>query len=90
MQDSSFFESISLLRRRRNNIGVGERYVRTRPDHTVETVKVVSVMKDPVGIPHVRYDLTIKKPQRPNSVSEGSRLLALEAFSEAYRKRVGS
>jgi hypothetical protein len=90
LQDGNLFESISLLRRRRKQVDVGEQFVRTRPDRTVETAHVLSIMKDPLGIPHVRYDLTVKKPQRPTSVYEGPRLLALEAFAEAYRNRIGS
>ncbi|MEX2616739.1 MAG: hypothetical protein WD767_11635 [Alphaproteobacteria bacterium] len=84
------FDSIALLRRRQKHVNVGERFVRTHADRTVETAQVLSVMNDSLGIPHVRYALTIHKPQRPGSFHEGPRLLALEAFANAYRNRIRS
>ncbi|MDD9927028.1 MAG: hypothetical protein OXR03_14485, partial [Rhodospirillaceae bacterium] len=89
MQDS-LIDGISRLRRRKAPVTVGEMFERVHPDRTVETAKVLSVLKDPLGIPHVRYAVTIKKPLRTNSFREGPRLLALEAFSQAYRMRTSS
>jgi len=93
MQDS-FIDGISRLRRRKAPVAVGEKFERVHPDRTVETAKVLSVVKDPLGIPHVRYAVTIKKPLRTKSFREGPRLLALEAFSQAfsqaYRMRASS
>ena len=89
MQDS-LLDGITRLRRRKSPIAVGEQFERVHPDRTVETAKVLSVLKDPLGIPHVRYAVTIKKPLRTKSFREGPRLLALEAFSQAYRMRAGS
>ncbi len=89
-RDSHLFDSIALLRRRQKHVDVGERFVRTHSDRTVETAQVLSVMNDSLGIPHVRYALTIKKPQRPGSFHEGPRLLALEAFAAAYQNRIRS
>ncbi len=90
MEENSIFDGISLLRRRKGQIDVGAQFERVRDDLTVETAKVLSVKNDAMGIPHVRYALTIKKPQRPTPFREGPRLLGLEAFSAAYRVRVGS
>ncbi len=87
MQDSFLFDGITRLRRRKDTVAVGAKFERVHPDRTVETAKVLSVLKDPLGIPHVRYAVTIKKPLRTNSFREGPRLLALEAFSQAYRMR---
>ena len=84
------FDSITLLRRRQRHVDVGERFVRTHADRTVETAQVLSVMNDSLGIPHVRYALTIKKPQRPGAFREGPRLLALDAFAAAYQNRIRS
>lgn len=86
--DSSLLDGLALLRRRKTQVDIGAQFERVFRDRTVETAKVISVMKDSVGIPHVRYSLTIKKPQRTLPFREESRLLALEAFSEAYRIRV--
>lgn len=90
LQDSFLFDGISRLRRRKDPVAVGAHFERVHPDRTVETAKVLSVLKDPLGIPHVRYAVTMKKPLRTMSVSEGPRLLALEAFSQAYRMRASS
>ena len=86
--DSSLLDGLTLLRRRKFQVDIGAQFKRVFPDRTVETAKVLSVMKDSVGIPHVRYSLTIKKPQRTLPFREEPRLLALEAFSEAYHIRV--
>ena len=88
--DSSLLDGLALLRRRKPQVDIGAQFKRVFRDRTVETAKVLSVMNDSLGIPHVRYALTIKKPQRPLPFREGPRLLALEAFSAAYRVRVGS
>jgi hypothetical protein len=90
MQDNFLFDGISRLRRRKVPVAVGERFERIHPDRTVETAKVLSVLKDPLGIPHVRYAVTKRNPLRTAPSREGSRLLALEAFSRAYRMRIGS
>tara|TARA_Y100001934_G_scaffold56045_1_gene69176 strand:- start:55 stop:363 length:309 start_codon:yes stop_codon:yes gene_type:complete len=89
MQDS-LIDGIFLLRRRKAPVTVGEMFERVLPDRTVAAAKVLSVLKDPLRIPHVRYAVTIKKPLRTNSFREGPRLLALEAFSQAYRMRTSS
>ena len=78
-----------LLLRRKEQVEVGAEFERVHADRTVETAMVLSVMNDTLGIRHVRYVLTIKKPQRPVPFREGPRLLALGAFSAAYRVRVG-
>ena len=89
MQDSPI-DRISRLQRRKAPVTVGEMFERVHSDRTVETAKVPSVLKDPLGIPHVRYAVTIKKPLRMNSFREGPRLLELEAISQAYRMRTSS
>ena len=89
MQDS-LIDGIFRLRRRKAPVTVGEMFERVLPGRTVAAAKVLSVLKDPLRIPHVRYAVTIKKPLRTNSFREGPRLLALEAFSQAYRMRTSS
>jgi hypothetical protein len=90
IQESILFDGISRFRKRKEPVSVGAKFERIHADRTVETAKVLSVMKDPLGIPHVRFALSIKLPQRQKALREGSRLLALDAFSQAYRSRVGS
>jgi hypothetical protein len=90
MQQNDLFGGFLSLLRRKKRVDVGAQFERIHADRTVETAKVLSVMNDLLGIPHVRYALTIKNPQRPAPFREGPRLLALQAFSAAYRVRVGS
>lgn len=86
----SLIDGIARLRRRKTPVAVGEKFERVHPDRSVETAKVLSVHEDSMGIPHVRFAVTIKQPLRTASFREGPRLLALEAFSQAYRMRSGS
>ena len=86
----SLIDGITRLRQRKAPVAVGEMFERVLADRTVEASKVLSLLKDPLRIPHVRYAVTIKKPLRTNSFREGPRLLALEAFSQAYRMRTSS
>ena len=90
LQDNFIIEGFSRFRRRKDPVSVGAQFERIHPDRTVETAKVLSVLKDPLGIPHVRYAVTLKKPLRTGSFSDGPKLLALEAFSQAYRMRASS
>lgn len=87
---NSLIDGFARFRRRKDEVAVGAKFERVHPDRTIETAKVLSVLNDPLGIPHVRYAVTKKSPLRPTSFREGPRLLALEAFSQAYRMRTGS
>lgn len=51
-----------------------------------ETAEVLSVGNDRVGIPHVRYQLEVKRGSSAPSVEQ--RTLALECFRDRYRERV--
>lgn len=71
-------------------VKAGATFRRERPDHTVETAKVISVDPDSFGIPHVRYELVFEKPSMPSRIVDGPRVLALEAFADTYRECVSS
>lgn len=60
-------------------IRVGQQFKRVRPDRTVETAQVLSVMRDAVGIAHVRFNVTLHRPQCVH-YSAGRRMLALDSF----------
>lgn len=52
-----------------------------------ETAEVLSLMTDEMGIPHVRFQVTIQAPyQRP--FVDGPRTLNLRSFKERYREAV--
>ncbi|NKB56906.1 MAG: hypothetical protein GKS00_11275 [Alphaproteobacteria bacterium] len=87
LQDNFLLERISRLRRRRAPIAVGEQFKCIDSDRGVKTAKVLSIVEDFLGIPHVQYTVTIKA-HCDTLLHEGPRLLALEAFFEAYSKRI--
>jgi hypothetical protein len=67
-------------------IKAGSTFRRTHRDRMVETAEVLSVATDSFGIPHVRFSLRFKRPDR-NEVTEGPRMLALKTFAELYSER---
>lgn len=73
----------------RREIRAGQRFRRVLPDRAVETAHVLSVSKDAVGIPHVRFTVTRWRPSCMEYV-EGPRVLALDSFSTNYSEAVDS
>ena len=71
-------------------VRAGATFQRERPDHTVETAKVLSVDPDSFGIPHVRYELAFEKPCMSTRIVDGPRVLALEAFADTYKECVSN
>jgi hypothetical protein len=80
-----------LLRRSKGEdpIKPGAQFRRRRVDMTVETAEVRSVYLDPVGIPHVRYNLLIEHPSH-QSFNEGQRVLALTAFTQQFPELIAA
>jgi hypothetical protein len=70
--------TIALTHKRLGNVRAG---------NFVETAKVLAVMKDGLGIPHVRFDMTVDTPSKIRLV-EGRRILSLASFTQLYRERV--
>ena len=62
-------------------------YRRVRADRMVETAKVIDIHRDSLGIPHVRFQVTLGRvdgvPQ-----CDGPRMLSLATFMQQYRERV--
>lgn len=64
----------------------GAVFRKTRSDFVVETAKIVAVTRDPVGIPHVRFDVTFQGPAQLR-LADGQRLLSLSSFREHFGVR---
>ena len=65
----------------------GAMFRHVRAGNFVETAKVLAVTKDGLGIPHVRFDMTVDTPSKIRLV-EGRRILSLASFTQLYRERV--
>jgi hypothetical protein len=65
----------------------GDSYRRPRRDRVAETATVLTLCADPVGIPHVRFNVAFDHVES-GRLEGGMRILALRAFCEAYSERV--
>ena len=71
---------------RADDVSVGKSFQRRRGDDAVERAEVLGIAPDAFGIPHVRYELTVEKPQSHRLYPAGTKVLSLIAFSEAYQE----
>ena len=67
----------------------GSTFQRIHADDLIETAQVESVGTDAYGIPHVKFKVSFRRPNR-NTFDEGSRMLALKTFADRYRQRVNA
>ena len=65
----------------------GDSYRRPRRDRVAETATVLTLCADPVGIPHVRFNVAFDHVES-GRLEGGMRILAVQAFCEAYCERV--
>lgn len=56
-------------------------------DGYAETAQVLGISSDATGIPHVRYQVLIERPNMGRSI-EGPRLLNLRTFVERFSERL--
>ncbi len=80
----------SMLFGRRNDtesVQPGSTFQRVHADDLIETAKVLSVAEDPYGIPHVKFQVSFRRPNR-NTFDEGNRMLALKTFADRYKDQV--
>lgn len=56
-------------------------------DDYVETAQVLGITSDATGIPHVRYQVLVERPNMGRSI-EGPRLLNLRTFIERFSERL--
>ncbi len=77
------------LRNRPNHDDVkpGESFRRRQETQLVETATVLGLREDLLGIPHVQFKIAIECSDA-NCFEETSRILAVEAFLEAYPEHV--
>ena len=70
-----------------NDIRAGNCYRRQLGNHLAATATVLELLSDLVGIPHVRFALTVDGSTA--RLSEGdTRVLALQTFLDTYREPV--
>ncbi|HAX91316.1 MAG TPA: hypothetical protein DCY07_03795 [Rhodospirillaceae bacterium] len=67
-------------------VEVGASYKREGTGTFVETAYVLEVAEDKLGIPHVRFQLQVRRGAGYPSVE--TRTLALEAFQSRFRDRI--
>lgn len=80
----------NMLFRRGNDaeaVQPGSTFQRIHADDLIETAKVLSVAEDPYGIPHVKFLVSFRRPNR-NTFDEGNRMLALKSFADLYKEQV--
>ena len=65
-------------------------YRRTCRGDWVEIAKVRAIAEDPLGIPHVTYDLSIERNDRQLTAMPDRRTLNLRSFQEAFRELIRS
>jgi len=53
------------------------------------TAQVLSVGTDSYGIPHVRFQVSFRRPNQ-SRFDGGGRMLALKSFADQYRERVSA
>lgn len=71
--------------RKLDDIAAGKMFQHSEAGRRVETATVLAVVRDPLGIPHVRYNLRIKR--NDYTVEDGPRTLALFSFADYYSER---
>ncbi len=69
---------------RAQDIVAGSSYRHTHPD-LVETARVLSICRDPFGIPHVRFMVSYER-RAQKVLEDGPRILSLSAFTSHYRE----
>ena len=70
-----------------NDVKPGESFRRRQETRLVETATVLGLREDLLGIPHVQFKIAIECSDA-NCFEEASRILAMEAFLEAYPEHV--
>lgn len=70
-------------------VRAGSTFQRVHRDRMVETAQVLSVGTDSYGIPHVRFQVSFRRPNQ-SCFDGGGRMLALKSFADQYRERVSA
>jgi hypothetical protein len=64
----------------------GDIYRRSHPQGVMETATVLSLARDMLGIPHVRFQVRFER-RTSTHIDTATRVLAMSAFEAAYRNR---
>lgn len=70
-------------------VRAGSTFQRVHRDRMVEIAQVLSVGADSYGIPHVRFQVSFRRPNQ-SQFDGGGRMLALKSFADQYRERVSA
>lgn len=62
----------------------GMSFERARAYRTVEAARILALVLDEQGVPHVRFDVTTRRRGHSDVAGGGRRTLSLEAFADAY------
>jgi hypothetical protein len=76
---------LNALSHQNANIEAGATFLRYGTGALVESARVLEVGRDKMGIPHVRFQLQVKRGTGIPTVEE--RTLALEVFQTRYREQ---
>jgi hypothetical protein len=66
------------------DIREGMLFARLISANVTETVRVLEVVRDSAGIPHIRFSVEVRDQSGPHE--EGSRVLAQSSFLALYRR----
>ena len=69
---------------RRQEVTVGSVFRNIRKGNIIETAKVLDIVPDPMGVPHVHYSVSIQSSHR--KCFEEHRTLGLASFAERFSK----
>ncbi len=65
-------------------VTVGSVFRKIRTGNFIETAKVLDIVPDPMGVPHVHYSVSIESSHR--KCFEEQRTLGLASFAERFSK----
>ena len=90
-RDSGRWFNSFFFKRGRNleYVRAGSTFQRVHRDRMVETAQELSVGADSYGIPHVRFQVSFRRPNQ-SRFDGGGRMLALKSFADQYRERVSA
>jgi hypothetical protein len=83
---SPFWFGRSARRAAQNDVRPGNRYRRPLGTHSGAIATVLELCPDLVGIPHVRFTVSVDRSS--GQLDEDTRMLALQSFLETYCERV--
>ena len=73
---------------KRPEVREGSVFQHRGPGNLIETAKVLDIVPDAMGIPHVRYDLEVERNKMPLDSLTSSRTLNLQSFTSHFTDSV--